>query len=182
MALPMVRSSPRLRIALLAASAGVASSFGRLETAARKLEGAASSFLPEKRDFSGCVDADTHCVRWAKTGECDSNPGFMRSNCRASCQECESDACHDGHVSCAQWAEQGALGAIRGGCRRPVALGRLARRVCRPRPAVRAACPSNTRSTRAACPHTAVGWRDGPPCGSYRDATPHVSRCPKAGS
>lgn len=36
------------------------------------------------------------CAGWAEDGECESNPGFMRDACRASCREC----CPQGDVLC----------------------------------------------------------------------------------
>ena len=35
-----------------------------------------------------CVDADRNCPSWAKKGECDTNPGFMRLSCARSCDAC----------------------------------------------------------------------------------------------
>lgn len=29
-----------------------------------------------------------HCPGWAKNGECQKNPGFMKINCRKSCNTC----------------------------------------------------------------------------------------------
>lgn len=84
-----------------------AQSFGRLESAARRLE-AATGLL---RDFSGCTDSEVDCARWARQGECQNNPGFMLTGCRASCASCESEACHNKHDSCRAWAEQGECSA-----------------------------------------------------------------------
>ena len=84
-----------------------AQSFGRLESAARRLE-AATGLL---RDFSGCTDSEVDCARWARQGECQNNPGFMLTGCRASCASCESEACHNTHDSCRAWAEQGECSA-----------------------------------------------------------------------
>ena len=63
----------------------------------------------------GCVDADSNCEYWAKTGECDRNTGFMHSNCRASCHICnggkpapkKQGACEDTNAMCATWAAIG---------------------------------------------------------------------------
>ena len=36
-----------------------------------------------------CVDDDGHCPIWAKSGECEKNPGYMSFNCRKSCNTCD---------------------------------------------------------------------------------------------
>lgn len=36
-----------------------------------------------------CVDDVDQCEDWARKGECDRNPGYMRSICRKSCYVCE---------------------------------------------------------------------------------------------
>ena len=38
---------------------------------------------------AGCVDADDNCAAWAASGECNSNPQYMRANCAASCGTCQ---------------------------------------------------------------------------------------------
>uniref|UniRef100_A0A0G4FR84 ShKT domain-containing protein n=1 Tax=Chromera velia CCMP2878 TaxID=1169474 RepID=A0A0G4FR84_9ALVE len=35
-----------------------------------------------------CVDSNASCRWWASQGECDLNPGYMRSNCALSCNTC----------------------------------------------------------------------------------------------
>ena len=35
-----------------------------------------------------CADQHTGCAGWAAAGECDKNPGFMRSSCEKSCDAC----------------------------------------------------------------------------------------------
>merc|ERR1740117_2714380 len=37
---------------------------------------------------ANCADDADECEKWAGMGECDNNPGFMRSNCRRSCKLC----------------------------------------------------------------------------------------------
>ncbi|PFX31382.1 Transmembrane prolyl 4-hydroxylase [Stylophora pistillata] len=46
---------------------------------------------PEEQDkfASSCYDDDYRCVRWAKYGECEKNPGYMLKNCQQSCEVCE---------------------------------------------------------------------------------------------
>lgn len=36
-----------------------------------------------------CVDIHESCDRWAESGECTSNPGWMLLNCPVSCNNCE---------------------------------------------------------------------------------------------
>ena len=40
---------------------------------------------------AACVDKDLRCSGWAKSGECNSNPGYMLTNCRKSCDKCEGE-------------------------------------------------------------------------------------------
>jgi hypothetical protein len=35
-----------------------------------------------------CVDLSQNCLSWARMGECDKNPGFMRDECAQSCGMC----------------------------------------------------------------------------------------------
>ncbi|XP_078578351.1 uncharacterized protein LOC144863207 [Branchiostoma floridae x Branchiostoma japonicum] len=39
-------------------------------------------------DVSTCPDSNSGCPGWANSGECESNPGYMLSNCRLSCGVC----------------------------------------------------------------------------------------------
>jgi curved DNA-binding protein CbpA len=36
-----------------------------------------------------CLDANGHCSQWKHLGECERNPGFMRSGCKRSCGSCD---------------------------------------------------------------------------------------------
>ena len=36
-----------------------------------------------------CVDLTQNCLHWARTGECDNNPGFMAGECAQSCGACD---------------------------------------------------------------------------------------------
>lgn len=45
-------------------------------------------------------DEHEHCQSWAEMGECDRNPGFMRTSCELSCTD-------DGHRHCKDWASNG---------------------------------------------------------------------------
>ena len=47
----------------------------------------------------GCTDKSSYCGQWAAVGECDSNPHYMRKQCRVTCGLCQSDACHDVNVT-----------------------------------------------------------------------------------
>lgn len=62
---------------------------------------------PSSSELDACTDARSECNRWARDGECESNPGFMLPNCRASCLECQSHGCHDKQKDCTAWADQG---------------------------------------------------------------------------
>merc|ERR1712113_922640 len=42
-----------------------------------------------KRSEEICSDNNPSCEEWAANGECDNNPGFMLTECRESCEECE---------------------------------------------------------------------------------------------
>lgn len=57
--------------------------------------------------FTGCTNNHASCASWARSGECEANPSFMSANCRASCAECESAACHDLEVGCSARAAKG---------------------------------------------------------------------------
>eukprot|EP01052_Picozoa_sp_SAG31_P002005 SAG31_NODE_67_length_28318_cov_6.493674_23_plen_328_part_00 len=35
-----------------------------------------------------CLDIDNQCIGWAFEGQCDTNPGYMLTNCPASCRVC----------------------------------------------------------------------------------------------
>ncbi len=59
-----------------------------------------------------CTDRNTHCAAWAKRGECSANPGYMLSNCCASCGSGGSTGvgnttCRDSNASCSSWARAG---------------------------------------------------------------------------
>jgi prolyl 4-hydroxylase len=36
----------------------------------------------------GCLDSDSNCEAWAESGECEKNPEYMATACRASCGTC----------------------------------------------------------------------------------------------
>lgn len=69
-----------------------------------------------------CDDTDKHCRYWAKQGECETNPTFMRVYCRRSCSVCDPSPedplehqedeklklpCTDLHHKCQPWAKDG---------------------------------------------------------------------------
>jgi hypothetical protein len=39
----------------------------------------------------GCADLNEYCEAWAASGECQSNPGYMRTQCRLSCAICSRE-------------------------------------------------------------------------------------------
>ena len=80
-----------------------------------------------RADGSACRDLDGHCAEWARSGECQMNPGFMNTTCRESCSLCGRRAsssvggaiwsaiagdpkfkgCDDQSSYCGQWAAVG---------------------------------------------------------------------------
>jgi len=55
-----------------------------------------------------CEDKSSFCGEWAAIGECKSNPGYMRHNCRVTCHMCQSAACHDtDRAACKKAAAEG---------------------------------------------------------------------------
>ncbi|XP_041465843.1 fibrillin-2-like [Lytechinus variegatus] len=58
-----------------------------------------------------CEDQEGHCQDWARRGECEINPTWMRPNCRRSCNACDDDPnCYDSSNNCAEWASDGECG------------------------------------------------------------------------
>ena len=57
---------------------------------------------------AACADSSAKCADWAKSGECDSNPGFMHKTCAQSCGKCApAAACVDSNPKCAEWKGSG---------------------------------------------------------------------------
>ena len=65
---------------------------------------------------SSCIDESLNCAEWARLGECNTNPVYMRTGCPASCNICaapmgapkiRSANCEDKNVRCATWAAIG---------------------------------------------------------------------------
>ncbi len=68
-----------------------------------------------------CRDKNTTCAAWGRNGECIKNPGYMLTNCAASCRQCTTGGttggdpggttggttCRDSNTSCAAWARSG---------------------------------------------------------------------------
>jgi hypothetical protein len=48
----------------------------------------ARNFLVGKPKGIVCADLSQNCLSWARSGECQSNPGFMASECAQSCGKC----------------------------------------------------------------------------------------------
>ena len=69
--------------------------------AQRILEHYMGVYVPDGESYAaGCDDDYRECFAWSERGECDDNPGFMRSNCRFSCGLCDAGIeryhqCHD---------------------------------------------------------------------------------------
>ncbi|XP_072167436.1 uncharacterized protein [Diadema setosum] len=58
--------------------------------------------------YAECIDTETHCQDWARRGECEINPAWMRPNCRRACHACDDDPnCYDSSNNCAEWAQDG---------------------------------------------------------------------------
>jgi hypothetical protein len=53
-----------------------------------------------------CADGNGQCAGWAARGECTNNPGYMLTNCCASCGATK-DKCVDDNAYCAAWAAGG---------------------------------------------------------------------------
>lgn len=77
-------------------------SFGRLRGTTKET----TTYLSEEV-LAQCIDSRQECTRWARDGECDSNPEYMKDNCKAACLECQSKSCFDQQRACAQWADAG---------------------------------------------------------------------------
>jgi hypothetical protein len=54
-----------------------------------------------------CQDLNANCGPWASNGECQKNPGYMLTNCCASCQQHQAPNCQDLHPNCGYWASYG---------------------------------------------------------------------------
>ena len=57
-----------------------------------------------------CEDSQPDCVGWARAGECDANPQFMREACQKSCRICggATEECVDDNTAdCPGWANDG---------------------------------------------------------------------------
>ena len=50
---------------------------------------------PGTEDWDSCKDKSTFCGQWAAVGECDSNPNYMKAQCKVTCHLCQSRSCHD---------------------------------------------------------------------------------------
>ena len=48
--------------------------------------------LLESSPPSNCKNENKHCDYWARTGECQKNPGYMLVKCKKACNVCGSNA------------------------------------------------------------------------------------------
>jgi len=74
---------------------------------------------PKPTPTGKCVDDNVSCARWAQSGECKKNPGYMLKSCRKSCKQCTetkptpkptpkpTGTCVDDNTSCPGWAQSG---------------------------------------------------------------------------
>ena len=46
----------------------------------------------QRAKWGDCLDSDDNCASWAKSGECEKNPGYMKEECRLSCKLCKPKA------------------------------------------------------------------------------------------
>ncbi|OLP87607.1 hypothetical protein AK812_SmicGene31159 [Symbiodinium microadriaticum] len=53
-----------------------------------------------RSETSGCVDKNWQCYGWARLGYCSSNAGYMRRNCRHSCNLCGRESCRGLNQPC----------------------------------------------------------------------------------
>uniref|UniRef100_A0A0B6ZGY8 Metalloendopeptidase n=1 Tax=Arion vulgaris TaxID=1028688 RepID=A0A0B6ZGY8_9EUPU len=55
-----------------------------------------------------CENTNPSCEAWANSGECQSNPSWMISNCRQACQKCDDGTCKNFYddVQCKIWAQK----------------------------------------------------------------------------
>jgi len=62
---------------------------------------------------SGCTDSHRNCQSWARQGECNKNPSWMKVNCKKSCNTCDGTGgggnsnCKDKMQHCPAWAQAG---------------------------------------------------------------------------
>ena len=61
---------------------------------------------PPPFDPNACEDKNANCATWASIGECDTNPNFMKVQCRVTCRLCQSATCRDIGDDCAARAEK----------------------------------------------------------------------------
>ena len=50
----------------------------------------------------GPINMHENCYSWRDSGECVTNPAFMRANCARACRDLR-----DAHAECAQWSAKG---------------------------------------------------------------------------
>merc|ERR1719211_788942 len=62
----------------------------------------APTYAPTSAPVGPCTDDNQDCEYWAGLGECDSNPEYMHTVCRKSCEICQP--CTDDHQDCEYWA------------------------------------------------------------------------------
>lgn len=62
---------------------------------------------PSASSVEECKDLHSMCSTWASIGECDTNPSFMKSQCRVACRLCQSADCRDHRDDCAELSKSG---------------------------------------------------------------------------
>ncbi|KAJ7374574.1 hypothetical protein OS493_004912 [Desmophyllum pertusum] len=62
-----------------------------------------------KRRQTACADYNRFCYSWARSGQCQRNPGYMRRYCKRSCGLCtvQPTSCTNRDYRCPTWARYG---------------------------------------------------------------------------
>jgi hypothetical protein len=64
--------------------------------------------LTDYQPKNQCTDDNSNCPSWAKSGECTANPGYMKVNCKKSCNTCSISQCQESNpTDCANRAASG---------------------------------------------------------------------------
>jgi len=71
---------------------------------------AAPPGAPRHPKLKGNYCADEYkkqCPLWAASGECATNPWFMKEKCQKSCEWCDKPGCTDDDGRCPRWSNKG---------------------------------------------------------------------------
>ncbi|XP_018024783.1 putative tyrosinase-like protein tyr-3 [Hyalella azteca] len=69
----------------------------------------AFTVMAQTHSNSACLDDNKDCPKWALSGECYHNAGFMFVHCPRTCGQCgyNDPNCHNANFMCAGWAKAG---------------------------------------------------------------------------